>query len=186
LRAELDALGPVAHLVSPNKLHHLFLDEWARAYPSARMWGLPDLIAKRGDLDFSASLTDSAPENWAAHIDQVVMRGSVVMHEIVFFHRASRTAIFGDLIENFEASFIDTHWTGWFGLKRRVARVIGIMAPDGRAPLDFRATFLRRRAARESLARVLAWTPERVIMAHGAWIDRDGLEFLRRSFRWLS
>jgi hypothetical protein len=32
LRAEADRLGPVHHLVSPNKLHHLYLPEWQAAF----------------------------------------------------------------------------------------------------------------------------------------------------------
>jgi len=39
LRAAVDARGPVGHLISPNKLHHLYLGQWARAYPAARLWG---------------------------------------------------------------------------------------------------------------------------------------------------
>ena len=31
LRAEVSQLGPVRHLVSPNKLHHLYLKEWKAA-----------------------------------------------------------------------------------------------------------------------------------------------------------
>jgi len=34
LRAEIDALGPVRYVVSPNKLHHLFLGGFLQAYPS--------------------------------------------------------------------------------------------------------------------------------------------------------
>ena len=37
LRQRVDALGPVRHLVSPNKLHHLYLQEVV--YPAARSWG---------------------------------------------------------------------------------------------------------------------------------------------------
>ena len=33
LKGEVDALGAVQSLVSPNKLHHLFLGEWKSAYP---------------------------------------------------------------------------------------------------------------------------------------------------------
>jgi hypothetical protein len=32
------ALGPVRHIVSPNKLHYLFLGEWQAAFPTAKMW----------------------------------------------------------------------------------------------------------------------------------------------------
>lgn len=37
-------------------------------------------------------------------IDQAVFRGSIAMDEVVFFHRASRTAIFGDLIQEIIAA----------------------------------------------------------------------------------
>jgi hypothetical protein len=33
LRVEVDRLGSVRHLVSPNKLHHFYLQEWKVAYP---------------------------------------------------------------------------------------------------------------------------------------------------------
>jgi hypothetical protein len=36
LQAEIDALGPVCHLVAPNKLLHLWLNDWKMAYPDAR------------------------------------------------------------------------------------------------------------------------------------------------------
>ena len=39
LRAAVERLGPVRHLVSPNKLHHLYLSEWKAAYPGAQLWG---------------------------------------------------------------------------------------------------------------------------------------------------
>jgi hypothetical protein len=32
---------------------------------------------------------------------------------------------------------------------------------------------------------MLAWKPEKVIMAHGRWYERGGTEELRRAFRWL-
>ena len=37
LRAAVDALGEVRHLIAPNSLHHLFLADWRRAYPAARL-----------------------------------------------------------------------------------------------------------------------------------------------------
>jgi hypothetical protein len=29
LEREVGSIGPVRHIVSPNKIHHLFLEEWA-------------------------------------------------------------------------------------------------------------------------------------------------------------
>ena len=56
LRTEVDDLGPVRHLVSPNKIHHLFLGAWADAWPEARLYASPGLARRRRDLTFHAEL----------------------------------------------------------------------------------------------------------------------------------
>ncbi len=182
LKAEVDALGPVRYLVSPNKIHHLALSEWHAAYPEAKICGLPEIVAKREDLQFDIVLADAPPREWLLDLDQVVFHGSLALEEVVFFHRPSRTVILADLIENFEQEFLDANWKGW---QARLAHFAGITAPEGMAPLDFRISFLRRKPAREAFAKLLAWDPERVIMAHGAWVASEGRAFLEHSFRWL-
>jgi hypothetical protein len=47
LCAELDRLGRVRHLISPNKIHHLYLQDWKAAYPDAQLWGPRSTIRKR-------------------------------------------------------------------------------------------------------------------------------------------
>jgi len=178
LRREVDALGPVRFLVSPNLLHHLFLGEWKLAYPAARLYASPGLRQRRKDLPFDADLTDQPEPGWAEDIDQVLMRGSLTMTEVVFFHRASRTAIFADLIENLPRDW----FIGWRGV---VARLGGIVAPHPGAPGDWRLTFLRRGAARASLDRILAWPIERVLIAHGIPATEHGAAFVRGAFGWL-
>ena len=37
LRAGVEALGAVRHIVAPNALHDLFLAEWGRAFPGAQL-----------------------------------------------------------------------------------------------------------------------------------------------------
>jgi len=32
---------------------------------------------------------------------------------------------------------------------------------------------------------MIGWNPERVILAHGRWYDRNGQAELRRAFRWI-
>jgi hypothetical protein len=65
-------------------------------------------------------------------------------------------------------------------------RLGGATDPDGKAPIDMRLSFIRhRRALRASVLRMLAWNPERVIIAHGPWYERDGATELRRAFRWV-
>jgi hypothetical protein len=58
LKAEVDALGPVAHLISPNKIHHLYMGEWKAAYPGAKLHASPGLAKRRKDLRFDGLLGD--------------------------------------------------------------------------------------------------------------------------------
>lgn len=181
LAREIGALGPVRHLVSPNSIHHLFLGHWQERFPEARLWGLPAVIRKRPELAFEPPLGDEPPRAWAGEIDQVVFRGSFFLDEIVFFHRASRTAIFGDLTQRFSDSWLRAHWKPW---QRWIARRWGIT--DGRAPLEWRASWLRRAPARAALRTVLAWDPERVVMAHGERPSSGARAYLERAFDWLA
>jgi hypothetical protein len=178
IRSEIAALGPVAHLVSPNKLHHLYLAQWKSAYPTARLHLPPGLAKKKPELHFDSELGNEPDIAWRGELDQVRFDGSVYLTEIVFFHRASGTALFGDLIENFPPSW----FSGWRGF---LARLGGIVTPDYGAPGDFRLSFLRRDKARKALARILDWHPQRVVIAHGDGAGAAGEAFIRHAFRWL-
>ncbi|MDN3718148.1 DUF4336 domain-containing protein [Roseibium salinum] len=101
VKRQIETLGAPAHLVSPNKIHHLYLQDWQKAYPDARLWGPQSTIDKRRDLTFEAPLDDTVPAAWDDRIDMVRFAGSPVMDELVFFHRPSRTAILADLSEHF-------------------------------------------------------------------------------------
>ncbi|MFY9655392.1 MAG: hypothetical protein WAK01_02225 [Methylocystis sp.] len=44
LKAKVEDWGDPKFLVSPNKLHHLFLGEWKAAYPPARFFASPACV----------------------------------------------------------------------------------------------------------------------------------------------
>jgi hypothetical protein len=180
LQRELAALGEVTWLISPNKLHHLFLDEWLQAYPEARSYAAPGLMEKRRDLRFDAELADQAEAEWADEIAQTLFRGSRAMQEAVFFHKPSRTLLLTDLIENFDPATLN----GW---QRGVARFAGILAPHGKTPVDWRVTFRLgdKEKARAALETMLGWEPENIIVSHGNCIMGGGTKFLENSFSWL-
>jgi hypothetical protein len=182
LRAEVSSLGAVAHLVSPNKLHHLYLQDWKAAFPDALLWGPQSVIGKRRDLTFQRPLEDEPPPEWGGEIAQAWFRGSRAMDEIVFFHRPSATVILADLSENFSGGFLRDHWSWW---QRPIARVWGIVEGRGYAPFEWRLSFTDRRPARAALRKMLDWNPKRVVMAHGVWQRDNGRAFLERAFAWL-
>jgi hypothetical protein len=178
LQQQVMDLGETAFLVSPNKIHHLYLGEWKNKFPEAKLFASPGLVAKRKDLSFDAELGDHPEAGWREEIDQLIFKGSRAMDEVVFFHEATRTLILADLIENFEPNWF-TGWRNW------TARLLGILAPNGKAPLDFRLTFLGHKdQTRQSLTRMINWAPEKIIIAHGRCFTTNGLQELKRAFNW--
>jgi hypothetical protein len=178
LAGAVERIGPVRHIVSPNKLHHLFLREWSERWPDARLHAPPGLARKRPDLHFAAELGDEPDPAWATDIDQVIFRGSFAMEEAAFFHRASGTAIFGDLIQRFPESTA----SGWKGM---LMRLDGLVGRRGSTPREWRASFLRRGPARAARDRVLGWNPVRLLIAHGECAHSGAAEIVAGALSWI-
>jgi hypothetical protein len=178
LADEVQSIGPVRHIVSPNKLHHLFLQEWANHWPAARLYAPPGLARKKPALHFHAELEDEPKSPWQTDIDQVVFRGSFAMSEVVFFHYGSRTVLIADLIQRFS----DVNISGW---KRMLLRVGGVLGEGGGTPRDWRASFLRHHAAHFALQKVLGWNPERLLIAHGSCAQTGARKIIAAALHWM-
>lgn len=181
---EINRLGVVKYLISPNLIHYAYIPAWQEIYPDAIAWASPGVRERAKSqqitVEFDRDLTDDAPEEWESSLQQLIFKGSRVIEEVVFFHKKSQTLILTDLIENFEPEKTES----WF--YKFLYKLGGIAAPDGQTPRDMRATFIgNKKKARESLDRILAWEPEKIIIAHGLWYKKDGVKELKRAFRWL-
>lgn len=80
LAAQLDALGPVRHLVAPNLLHHLYLGPAQQRWPEAHTWAPPGLSDKRPELRIDHQLAGRAPPSWGGVIERsrsTARRGSL-------------------------------------------------------------------------------------------------------------
>ena len=129
-------------------------------------------------LHFDAELGGKPDSSWMTDIDQVAFRGSLFMEEVVFFHRASRTAIFGDLIQRFPKATA----SGWKGLMMRLG---GIVGPQGSTPRDWRLSFLSRNAARRARRTVIEWKPQRIIIAHGECAISGATDIIEAALSWI-
>ncbi|MBY5947744.1 DUF4336 domain-containing protein [Photobacterium rosenbergii] len=179
IQVQIEQLGVVKYLIAPNHLHHLFLADWQLAYPDAICYGTDEVIKKRTDIQFEHSLNLKQDWPWALDIEQVLFTGSPLMEECIFFHERSGVLIVTDLVENFP----DTGFNSW---QRIVAKGVGILAPNGKMPLDWRLSFaFNKTEARSHLSVILGWQPEIVVMSHGLIIEQDAVDFLKRSFGWL-
>jgi hypothetical protein len=173
---EVTALGPVAYIVAPNKLHHLFINDWQQACPEASTYVAPGLETKRVDLAITGVLADAPEPGWKDVVEQVFLDGFPFANEVVFFHRPSATLIATDLAFNVGPSSPPLT-----RLAFRLGGTFGRLSPTllERFLVRDRAAFCR------SLKRVLEWPFERVIVAHGEVCEEGGREELVRSYSWL-
>lgn len=181
LLAEVVALGAPRFLIAPNRLHFWWLKDWAHRFPGAQVLSAPgvaEAATARMPVNAEPLAGEALPEAWQGVFDQVLIPGAF-LSEAVFFHRPTRTAILVDLVQSFERSKVRCRPFWW------AIRLAGCAAPQGGTPLDLRSTFWPRMAAvRSAVQQIVAWQPERVIIAHGRWFARDGTAALRRALAW--
>ena len=175
----VDRLGPVRHIVAPNKFHDRYLDEWLDHFPEAQFWSCPGFAQANQHIKHAPrELTDDAPAPWNGEIEHRLIAGDPLLTEIVFYHRLSKTLIVTDVIQNH-----DPQRDGFF--VRLLKRLGGIEAPRGGSPVDWRLTLRDRSAARTAVRQVLQWDFDRLIVCHGLCVTSDARPFVKRAFAWL-
>ncbi len=69
MQEQIDKLGPVKHLISPNKIHYAYIDHWKKAYPKSLAWASPgvrDRAEKQKiEVNFDRDLDNNAPPEWS-------------------------------------------------------------------------------------------------------------------------
>lgn len=173
-RGAVDELGEVRAVVAPSLFHHLHVGDWMRAYPGAVFGACPGLEWKRPDLSFSCVLADQPHEAWVRDLDQVYFSARRE-NEVVFFHAKSRTMICSDALLNLSGHPLAT--------TRFVARLMGNRAPGLGWPERF--MIRDRRLARRQADRILGWDIDKIVLAHGPVVEREGREVVRRAYAWL-
>lgn len=177
LAAEVAALGRVAAIVAPGNLHWLHIRSCQQAFPGAATYICPGVEKRAQDLRFDVVLGDEGPALWGDELAQVALQGTRLMREVAFLHRASRTLILVDLVENFTPA---TPGTNLF--LRLLFRALGMWNRPAPAP-EYRFAWGDRARVREGLERILAWDFERVILSHGDVITRDAKAAVAQAWR---
>ncbi|MHB0952069.1 MAG: DUF4336 domain-containing protein [Allorhizobium sp.] len=181
LKVRIAALGTPRWIVGPNRIHYWWIPDWHHAFSDAQVYLASGVKEQAGDrIDFDClSIDRDAGYPWDGAVATLRLIGSY-MTEVVFFHRATRTLILTDAIENFEPRKIASFWMRW------LTRLGGVQDPDGQMPRDMRVTFRKNRSQlKGAVETMINWDPERVLLAHGRWYDRNGVNELRRAFRWV-
>jgi hypothetical protein len=177
LAREVNELGRVAAIIGPGNLHWLHIGSCQKAFPDAATYICPGLEKRAKGLGFDFALGDEAPLLWADELSQVALQGTRFVREVAFFHRASRTLILVDLVENFTPA---TPGTNLF--LRSLVRALGMWNRPNPAP-EYRFAWGDKARVRECMERMLAWDFERVILSHGDIITRDARQVVAQAWQ---
>ncbi|KAF1353324.1 hypothetical protein BDV97DRAFT_346310 [Delphinella strobiligena] len=198
VRKTISAMGEVKYLIANDVEHHIFLDEWHEAFPSARLIGPEDLAPKRekqGKALPWANLfkknddsTLKIDEAFDAEFDAEYVH-SHINKELVFNHRPSRTLIEADLLFNLPATeqMSKTGESAETGILTKL--FVGMNNTKGDAIWQKRflwngASSSDRPAFNQSMARIDKWNFDRIIPCHGDVIETGGKGIFRKVMEW--
>ncbi len=179
LKAEVDGLGTVRHIVAPNLFHHLWAPEWAAAYPDATVHAPVGIEKKQKALGDVRTLDGTPDPDWGGVLTPLLFEGMPDHRETNFLHEASGTLISSDLALALPAE-ID-HWaTRWY------AKLCGIQGKPLGCSFVHKLWTKDKAAARRSVDRILELAPQRAVMSHRNVIDGpDTTDALREAWAWL-
>lgn len=177
LAEALQTLGPLTHIVAPNMHHYVHLTTWAQFYPDAQVYALEALARKIDLVEWSDVLGEQTP--WTREIATVHFDAGD-FQECAFFHHESKTVIFTDLMQRFEADRIANP------LIRLVLSLGGATGPGGQPSIDMRFALKKHRhAMRRGLRDLERLAPERIILSHGECLGSNTACEIERAFSYL-
>ncbi len=153
----IDRLGPVECIIVPNTLHTSEYPYYATRYPKARVLKSP-----------------GAEQGYPGELEFFPFLGTRMLKETVLYHVPTRTLVTTDLVFNMqvEVKGFEKKFFEWNKIYKRF----------GPSKI-FRYVFMNdKKAAAQSLHRILEWDIQRVIMGHGQILETGGREALRKGF----
>ncbi len=175
-RAAVEALGTVAHLYAPNTFHHLWIGEWAAAFPEAKLHAPAGLARKRPDLRIARTYGAQSEPAFSGVLDEIPIAG-FRLEESVLVHRPSRTLVVADLVTNIGRP---THpWTAIY------TRLEGFYDRVALSRVLRWAAFRDKKSARRCMDEVLAHPFERVVVGHGEPVIANARDALAAAYAWL-
>jgi hypothetical protein len=176
-RAEVEALGEVAHLYAPNTFHHRWIGEWAAAFPSARVHAPSSLARARPDLRIDRA-HDREPEPAFAGIIDEQHFGGFRLHETALVYRPARALVVADLVHNVGRP--EDGWTKFY------TRMMGFYDRVALSRFIRWTGFSDRGATRASIDAVLAHPFERLLVGHGEPVSSDAHASFAAAYMWLT
>jgi glyoxylase-like metal-dependent hydrolase (beta-lactamase superfamily II) len=173
-RATIDSMGPVKYIVGADSVHHLFLGQFQKAYPEAKLIAVQEAIDKKTaeGLRFDGAWGKDEPGTkygFEPEIQHIYFTGHS-NKDVAFYHADSKTLIEADLLFNLPATEQYSQAKSWlpiFGFGLQPDSAIQKFAVTNGMAKDVEAM------KRDAKA-VAAWDFDRIIPCHGDVIEKFG------------
>jgi len=168
----LDKIGTVQYIITPNRFHGLFANDWMTQYPSAEHYAVSEVRETFNEQPTILNDLDFSP--WAPQLLMQPMVGMDKLNEYVFFHPLSQTLILTDLCFNIQKP--GSLWSKVFFRmndsykKFGPSRIMKSMISNGEQ-------------LGNTLRDILDWDFDRIILSHGDIVEIGGKEMLTKAFK---
>ncbi|KAF8341911.1 hypothetical protein F5887DRAFT_975605 [Amanita rubescens] len=181
-REKLDQLGPVRYIIGADSVHRMFLSEFKKAYPNAKLVAPQAAIENYHDtnLKFDGAWGADPPDTKYGFEDEIKHRyfSGFRNKDVAFFHVDSKSLIEADLLFNLPAneqySKVNAPWG------------IGVFCLGPSSWLHSRFTWrmgVDKEAMKRDVKAVDAWDFKRIIPCHGDVIDTGAKKAWRDAYR---
>ncbi|KAH9884191.1 beta-lactamase-like protein [Xylariomycetidae sp. FL2044] len=198
--------GRVGYLIAGDMEHHIFLSEWKRAYPDAKLIGPRGLPEKRAGVkgderigheefafvyDASNRADNRGPgEDFAADLE-VEFVDAHPNKEIVLLYKPDRVLVQADLLFNLPAaeqySRVPDAQRQGSGLLNRVFESVNSTQGEAKGLKRFLWYLLSSRdrpGFNASVQRIDGWDFDTIIPCHGETVESGGKALFRKVFEW--
>lgn len=171
---QLRDLGPVKWLVIPNRFHHRGTPAAMQHFPDARVVGPASVIERNGAVKLNFTWGDPRLHELLPEFEGFPLEGVPFLDETLLLHRPTQTLLGADIV--LSANHED-HWT-W----RYAARITGCYGRL-RVPPDVTKKIVDKRAAAQSLQRLLDTLAQRLVVAHAPVVEQNWREGLAQAWQ---
>ncbi|KAJ7253685.1 hypothetical protein B0H12DRAFT_1116186 [Mycena haematopus] len=173
-KAAIDKLGPVKWIMGADAVHHMFLGQYKKEYPEAKVIGVEALVEKKkaDGLVLDGAYGKDTPDTKYGFEDEIYACyfSGFANKDVAWFHASSKTLIVADLLFNLPGN-------EQYSKSKSNAKVpiFGKLDPWGSVHKRFVWGQGKDKTAMARDAKtVLGWAPERIIMCHGDVIETEG------------
>jgi len=195
----VSSLGELKYIAALDLEHHIFLGDWNKAYPDAKILapeGLKEKRAKQKNEEvpfsviFSAAnkLTTKVDAAFDADFDYELVDGHL-NKELVFNYKPDKTLIEADLIFNLPATeqYSKTNVNPTSGILTRIWSALNNTngAAMGQRRFVWYATSATDRPSfNKSMQRINGWNFDKIVPCHGDVIESGGKGVFQKIMEW--